>query len=45
MSCQNSYDSKLAKDCQGYYFCCYNKGQMVDHEDCKKCKEFQYREV
>ena len=44
MSCENYVDSKLAKDCQGYCFCCYNKNRMVDYKDCRKCKEFQFKD-
>lgn len=42
--CTNTQDSKLAKDIQNYYFCCYNKNAMVDNNDCKKCKLYQFRE-
>ncbi len=42
MKCQNSVESKLAKDVEKYYFCCYTKNQMVDNNDCKKCKYYKY---
>ena len=42
--CTNQQDSKLATNIAGYYFCCYNKNAMVDKNDCKKCKHYQFRE-
>lgn len=42
--CKNDVDSKIGKDCKGYYFCCYTKSKMVDNNDCKKCPYYQFRE-
>ena len=42
--CHNIWDSQLAANNQAYYFCCYQKGSMVDNKDCKKCKLYQFRE-
>ena len=42
--CQNAADSKIAKDCKGYYFCCYLKTKMVDNDECKKCQQYQFRD-
>ena len=42
--CENYADSKLAKECEGYYFCCYVKNAMVDKEDCRKCPSFQFKD-
>ena len=44
MECQNYSDSKLAKDVQNYYFCCYVHNKMVDNNDCKKCKYYKFRD-
>lgn len=42
--CKNPQDSQIAANNQTYYFCCYLKISMVDNEDCKKCKHYQFRE-
>lgn len=43
-ACKNQQDSRLAANNQTYYFCCYQKNSMVDNNDCKKCKLYQFRE-
>lgn len=42
MSCENKYDSYIAKHNSGYYFCCYEKNSMVDKRDCEKCKYYAH---
>ena len=42
--CKNQQDSQLATNNLSYYFCCYMKNAMVDNNDCKRCKFYQFKE-